>query len=82
MKVIQSIPINRNGDLLFIKNFEQQNDKLFLEYTAGISGVPFQRTEVFVDQGNCLITGGNGVVLYRFPIQLALKTQNNEDLFV
>lgn len=82
MKVIQSIPINRNGDLLFIKNFEQQNDKLFLEYRAMINDIPFQRQQVFEHQGNILITGDDGTVLYRFPLQLALKTQNNEDLFV
>ena len=29
MKTIQSIPINRNGDLLFIKDFEQKENKLF-----------------------------------------------------
>lgn len=82
MKLIQSIPINRNGDLLFIKNFEQQNDKLFLEYRAMINDIPFQKTEVFTEEGNLFIVGSNGAVLYRFPIQLALKTQNNEDLFV
>jgi len=75
MKTIQSIPINRNGDLLFIKNFEQQNDKLFLEYRSCINDIPFQKTQVFEHQGNILITGEDGTVLYRFPIQLALKTQ-------
>lgn len=82
MKLIQSIPINRNGDLLFIKNFEQQNDKLFLEYRAMLNDIPFRREQVFEHEGNILITGDDGTVLYRFPLQLALKTQNNEDLFV
>ena len=82
MKTIQSIPINRNGDLLFIKNFEQQNDKLFLEYKSMLNDIPFIKTQVFEHEGMILITGEDGTVLYRFPIQLALKTQNNEDLFV
>lgn len=82
MKLIQSIPINRNGDLLFIKNFEQQNDKLFLEYKSMLNDIPFMKTQVFEHEGMILITGEDGTVLYRFPIQLALKTQNNEDLFV
>ncbi len=82
MKTIQSIPINRNGDLLFIKDFEQKENKLFLSYRALINDIPFQRQQVFEHQGNVLITGDDGTVLYRFPLQLALKTQNNEDLFV
>ena len=73
MKVIQSIPINRNGDLLFIKNFEQQNDKLFLEYRAMINDIPFQKTQVYEHQGDILITGEDGTVLYRFPFELALE---------
>ena len=82
MKTIQAIPINRNGDLLFIKDFEQKENKLFLSYRAMINDIPFQKTEVFTEEDNLLIVGSNGAVLYRFPIQLALKTQNNEDLFV
>lgn len=82
MKLIQSIPINRNGDLLFIKNFEQKENKLFLEYKSMLNDIPFIKTQVFEHEGNILITGDDGTVLYRFPLQLALKTQNNEDLFV
>lgn len=81
MKTIQAIPINGNGDLLFIKNFEQQNDKLFLDYRAMMNDIPFMRTRVFEHQGNILITGEDGTVLYRFPVQLALKT-TNEDMSV
>lgn len=82
MKTIQSIPINRNGDLLFIKNFEQKGKKLFLEYKSMLNDIPFIKTQVFEHEGNILITGDDGTVLYRFPFELALKTQNNEDLFV
>ena len=74
MKTIQAIPINRNGDLLFLKNFEQQNDKLFLEYRAMINDIPFQKTQAYEHQGDILITGDDGTVLYRFPFELALKT--------
>jgi len=82
VKLIQSKPINRNGDLLFIKNFEQKENKLFLEYKSMLNDIPFQKAQVFEHQGNILITGEDGTVLYRFPFELALKTQNNEDLFV
>ena len=78
MKLIQSIPINRNGDLLFIKNFEQQNDKLFLEYKSMLNDIPFMKTQVFEHEGMILITGEDGTVLYRFPFDLALKTQITE----
>jgi len=78
MKTIQSIPINRNGDLLFIKDFEQKENKLFLSYRALINDIPFQRQQVFEHQGNILITGDDGTVLYRFPFELALKTQITE----
>jgi hypothetical protein len=74
MKTIQSMPINRNGDLLFIKDFEQQGDKMFLSYRSMINDIPFLRQQVFEHQGNILITGDDGTVLYRFPIQLALET--------
>lgn len=80
MKTIQAIPINRNGDLLFIKDFEQVGDKLFLSYRSMINDIPFQRQQVFKHEGNILITADNGTILYRFPIQLAIKT--NETLFV
>ncbi|MHB8871604.1 MAG: hypothetical protein ACYC5G_04075 [Candidatus Doudnabacteria bacterium] len=82
MKTIQSMPINRNGDLLFIKDFEQKEGKLFLSYRAMINDIPFRREQVFEHEGMILITGDDGTVMYRFPLQLALKTQNNEDLFV
>lgn len=81
MKTIQSIPINRNGDLLFIKDFEVIDGKMFLSYKAMINDIPFIRQQVFDHQGNILITGDDGTVLYRFPIQLAIKTAN-ENLFV
>ena len=77
MKTIQSIPINRNGDLLFIKDFEQKDGSLFLSYRAMVNDIPFQRTQVFEHQGNILITANNGTVLYRFPVQLALNTVND-----
>ncbi len=76
MKTIQAIPINRNGDLLFIKNFEQKGNKLFLEYRAMVNDIPFRKQEVFEHQGNLLITGDDGTVLYRFPIELAINTIN------
>lgn len=76
MKTIQAIPINRNGDLLFIKDFEINGDKLFLSYRSMINDIPFVRQQVFEHQNNILITGDDGTVLYRFPIQLALNTQN------
>jgi hypothetical protein len=74
MKLIQSIPINRNGDLLFIKNFEQKENKLFLEYKSMLNDIPFMKTQVFEHEGMTLITGEDGTVLYRFPFELALKT--------
>ena len=78
MKLIQSLPINRNGDLLFIKNFEQKENKLFLEYKSMLNDIPFRKTQVFEHEGMILITGEDGTVLYRFPFELALKTQITE----
>ena len=76
METIQAIPINRNGDLLFIKDFARNEDKMFLSYRSMINDIPFQRQQVFEHQNNVLITGDDGTVLYRFPIQLALNTQH------
>lgn len=76
MKTIQAIPINRNGDLLFIKDFEVKEDKMVLSYRSMINDIPFIRQQVFEHQGSVLITGDDGTVLYRFPIQLAINTIN------
>jgi hypothetical protein len=77
--IIQAIPINGNGDLLFLKDFEvrgeNKTERYFIKYRAMINQIPFQETELYlVDNGkNFAITGSNAKILYRFPIELVFK---------
>lgn len=77
--MIQAIPIDRQGNLLFIKNFEIKDDKFFLDYRSMLNDIPFQRVEVYsVDSGqNIAITGNDGTVLYRFNAAFAFNVIND-----
>jgi len=68
-KKIQSVPINRDGDLLFLKEFEQTEKGFFIKYRAMINDIHFQRTEIYpIDSNNFfVITGGDGTIIYRIP---------------
>ena len=67
---IACIPADNLGNKLWIKEFRVVQNHLYLKYKSTYNAVPFVETEVFiVDDGkNCVITGDNGVVLYRFGV--------------
>lgn len=75
-RIIQAIPLNSKGDLLFLKEFREENGRYFIKYRAMINEIPFKEEEIFLvdNNTNFVIVGGNGVILYRFPVELALKT--------
>jgi len=79
---IQAIPLNGKGDLLFLRNFEQKKDKFFIEYRAMINDVPFQKVQIWLIDGNknFVITGDDGTVMYRFPVQAALNVMVDEQV--
>ena len=81
MNKIQSVPIDREGNLLFLKNFEFKENKFFVEYRSMINEIPFQKVEVFpTDDSNFVITGNDGTVLYRIPTFFLLNVQKDESI--
>jgi len=77
MKTIQALPLDNKGNLLFLKEFREENGKFYIKYRAMINDIPFQEDELFLVDGgkNFVITGDNGKVLYRFNVQFALNTK-------
>ena len=80
MKTIQALPLDNKGNLLFLKDFREENGRFYIKYRAMINDIPFQEDELYlVDDGKTfVITGNNGKALYRFPVQYALSTKNDE----
>jgi hypothetical protein len=71
MNVIACIVADNTGNKLWIKDFREDKGRLFLKYRSTYNDIPFTETEVFiVDDGlNCVITGEDGTVLYRFGVK-------------
>ena len=80
MKRIQSIPINREGDLLFLKEFREDNGRFFIKMKSMLNQIPFKEEELFLtdENQNFVVLGGNGKPVFRFPIQYALNTMKDE----
>jgi hypothetical protein len=70
MSVIACIKADNVGNKLWIKDCREDKEHLFLKYKSTYNDIPFTETEVFlVDEGkNCVITGEDGTVLYRFNV--------------
>ena len=82
MEMIQAYPIDRVGTLLFLKNFEQNGDKFFVEYRSMLNDVPFQKVQVWIVDGgqNFVITGDDGTVMYRVPLFFIQKILKGESV--
>lgn len=76
-RIIQAVPLDSKGNLLFLKEFREENGKFYIKYRAMINDIPFQETELYLIDGgqNFAITGSNAKILYRFNIQFALNTK-------
>ncbi len=70
MSDITCIVADNIGNKLFLKELREDKNRLFLKYKSTYNDIPFQETEVFiVDEGcNCVITGEDGTILYRFNV--------------
>ncbi len=77
MKTIQALPLNAQGDLLFLKDFREEDNRYFIKYRAMINQIPFQETELYLvdNDTNFAITGDNAKILYRFNVNFALNTR-------
>jgi len=82
MNKIQSVPIDREGNLLFLKNFEFKDNKFFVEYRSMLNEIPFQKVEIWPtdEDKNFVITGNDGTVLYRIPTFFLLNVQKDESI--
>lgn len=72
MSNILSIPADKEGNKLFIKNYSSMNGRMFCSYKSTYNDMPFQQTELFFvdDNKNVAITGTDGTILWRFPFDL------------
>lgn len=67
---IAFIPADSQGNILFIKDFEQVGDRFFVKYRSTYNDIRFVRTEIYLTDGNknFVITGTDGTVLFRFSV--------------
>ena len=79
MKVFM-IPADNFGNKLFLKDLKENGDRKFLKYRSTYNDMPFIETEIYpADEGkNCVITGEDSTVLWRFPINILNKLNDNE----
>lgn len=72
MSSILSIPADKDGNKLFIKNYSVMNDRMFCSYKSTYNDMPFQQTELFFvdDNKNVAICGTDGTILWRFNYKL------------
>lgn len=74
MTIIVTIPADNKGNKLFLKDLRVENDKTFIKYRSTYNDIPFMEVELFGDgKGNCIITGDDGTVLWRFSQQFLSK---------
>ena len=79
MTTILAIPAG-HGYMLYLKEFEEINNKFFIKYRTSYNDIPFTDTEIFLanNNKNFVITGEDGTVLWRFPVQLVLQKLKEE----
>ena len=62
------IPVDNNGNMLFVKNFTRKDDRFFVDFKSTYNSIGFTNREIYLaDEGkNFVICGDDGTVLYRF----------------
>lgn len=80
MYIIQALPIDREGNLLFLKDFDETTSgQATIKYKAMISGMHFQTSPVFGDEkGNLVIPDNQGKPLYKFHSMFVSKIMTPE----
>lgn len=66
---ILSIPADNTGNKLFLKDLRKDDKRLFVKYRSTFNDIPFLEVELFYVDGNYVITGDDGTVLWRFSEQ-------------
>lgn len=66
---IACIPADKVGNKLYLKELRQNGNRLFIKYRSTYNDIPFTEVEIYPADGgkNCVITGDDGTVLWRFP---------------
>ena len=69
------IPADNFGNKLYLKDLREGNNRKWLKYKSTYNNIPFIETEIYPADGgkNCVITGEDGTVLWRFSVQLLNK---------
>ena len=69
------IPADRDGNRLFLKDFREDKGRYFVKYKSTYNDIPFVDTEIWIVDGgkNFVITGEDGTILWRFPINILLR---------
>lgn len=70
MSNIAMIPADKEGNMLFIKDFRvDDKGRAFVKYRSTYNSIPFTETMIqSVDGGkSCVICGDDGTILFRFP---------------
>ena len=73
---IVSIPTDREGNKLYLKDLRVDKDKIFVKYKSTYNDVGFMETEIFSVDNNYVITGDDGTILYRFSAEWLNKLEN------
>jgi len=78
MSVVVMIPADAMGNKLYLKDFKEENTRMFLEYKSSFNDIPFRESEIFYADGgkSCVITGEDGTVIWRFPIHILNKLRD------
>jgi hypothetical protein len=75
MAHVSVIPVDRDGNLLFIKEPRQDaHGRLMVKYRSTLNDLPFFETYLYSDgNANCTINGDDGTVLFRFSADYVLQ---------
>jgi hypothetical protein len=63
---IACIQADNQGNKLWLKDFRFDGEKTFIKYRSTYNDIPFKEIEIFVIDGNFVITGDDGKVIFRF----------------
>lgn len=80
--IICCIPADNVGNKLWLKDFREEKDKMFIKYKSTYNDIPFIETEIFLTDGNtnAVITGTDGTILFRFSVgwisKLLIESEN------
>ena len=59
---------------LYLKDYRVEQDRAYIKYKSTYNDIPWREVEIYGDgKGNAVITGDDGTVIFRFPLDLLNK---------